>query len=407
MTAGPSLRGKAAIVGFGDSYCRADERKSALQMTVEAIAAALADAGLEKSDLDGLLSGRAPLSDMRPQWNNIVAAYAKLTPTYASEITIHAAGMNAMLKHAAMAVTCGIARFVVCIGADAAASMPDVRAAISNVDADPEFEQPYGPIIPSIYAQLACRLMHEHGMAERDMSEVAVQCQEWAVHHPFSAKGRKGRVTVEEVERSPMVASPLRLWHCAPWGPPGTAGALIVASAEDARALRPDPVYLLGFGECQTHEYLTDRMALRSSRLPLGALPNITATGCAVAGRLAYEMAGLGPRDIDMAQTASQFAHIELMSLAELGFTTLPEAGAFVASGATGPRGALPTNTNGGWLSFGQPGVSCVMDSLVEQVRQLRGVALGLQVPDVGIGLVHANGGMAACHSVTIMGREP
>lgn len=401
------LRGRAAIVGYGDSYCRSGETKTAMRLAMEAMRRALEDAGLKKDDLDGVLTGRSPMSDMRHQWNNFFASYVKITPRYASEITIHAAGMNSMLKHAAMAVTSGVARFVLCIGADAAASVPDVRAQIGGMDADPEFEQPYEPIIPSIYAQIACRLMHEHGMTEEHISAVAVQCQDWAVHNPYAAKGSKGRVTAADVMASPMIASPLRLWHCAPWGPPGTAGAVIVASAEDARALNDHPIYILGSGECQTHEYLTDRMGLRHSKLPLGQLPNITATGCRVAADIAYRMAGLSLKDIDVVQTASQFAHVELMTLAELGFGDIREVGERVMAGATGPCGALPTNTNGGWLSFGQPGVSCVMDSVMETVRQLRREPLGLQVADADIGLVHGNGGMQACHSVTILGRAP
>lgn len=401
-TAG-SLKGAAAIVGFGDSYCRRDERKTALRLAMEATAGALADARLDKDDIDGVLTGRAPLSDMRPQWNNIFAAYAKITPRYASEITTHAAGILSTIKHAALAVTSGVATHVLCVAADAAAGLTDVRVGISGVDADPEFEQPYEIIIPSLYAQLACRMMYENGLTEEDLSAVAVQCQEWATHHPYSTKGSKGQVTVEQVMGSRMVASPLRLWHCAPWGPPGTGGAVIVTTAERARDLTDSPVYILGAGECQTHEYLSDRMALRRSRLPLGPLPSIVASGARVAAANAYAMADLGPGDMDVLQTASQFAHIELLALAELGFTTLEDAGALVRSGATGPGGRIPTNTNGGWLSFGQAGVSCVMDSLIESVRQLRGCALGLQVEGAKVGMVHSNGGMSACHSVAIL----
>lgn len=399
------LRGRAAIVGFGDSYATADKLKTPLRLAAEATRAALQDAGLEKKDLDGLLVGRAPGADPRPQWNNIFAAYIKMTPRYASEVTIHAAGINASLKHAAIAVTSGLARFVLCVNADAAGLM-DPRVTTASFDADPEFEQPYEPIIPSIYAQIACRLMHEYGITEEDMSAVAVQCQEWAVHHPHSARGGKGRVTIEQVMSSRMISSPLRLWHCAPWGPAGTGGAVIVASAEDAKAMCKNPLYILGSSECQTHEYITDRMALRSSHLPLGPLPSITSTGARVAGADAYKMAGLGPKDIDVLQTGSNFAHSELVALSELGFTNLRESGEFVRSGATGFDGHIPTNTNGGWLSFGQPGVSCVMDSIIEGVRQLRGVALGKQVKDPEIGMIHALGGMMACQSVTILGKS-
>src|ERR1700704_2984741 len=119
------LRAKAASVGFGDSYCGKTERKTALRLATEAMRDALQDAHLDKNKIDGVLTGRAPASDRRLQWNNIFCAYAKLNPTYSSEITIHAAGMNSMLKHAAMAVTSGVAEFVLCVGADSDALVLD------------------------------------------------------------------------------------------------------------------------------------------------------------------------------------------------------------------------------------------------------------------------------------------
>ena len=400
------LRAKAAIVGFGDSYCAKTERKTALRLAAEAMRAALLDANLDKHKIDGVLTGRAPASDRRQQWNNIFSAYVKLNPTYSSEISIHAAGMNSMLKHAAMAVTSGVAEYVLCVGADLDAHVIDKIQTVPEIDADPEFELPYGTIIPSLYALVARRLMHEYGITEEHMSAVAVQCQNWAVHHPYATKGPKGPITIEQVMASPIICSPLRLWHCAIWGPAGTGGALIVTTAENARAMTKNPIYILGSGECETHEYITDRLALRQSRLDLGTLPNITTTGCKIAGELAFEMAGIGRDEIDIVQTASNFAHIELIALSELGFASKREVGDFVMSGATDIGGHLPTNTNGGWLSFGQPGVSCVMDSIVEAMRQLRGQALGKQVENVTTALVQAVGGMTACNSVTILSKQ-
>jgi acetyl-CoA acetyltransferase len=397
------LRAKAAIIGFGDSYCARGEQKSALRLATEATRIAIADAGLRKDDIDGVLTGRAPGSDRRFQWNNIFSAYAKFTPTYSSEITIHAAGLNSMLKHAAMAVTSGVATYVLCVGADSGAGTADKVKGVVDIDTDPEFELPYGLIVPALYAQVAMRLMHEYGITEEDLSTVSVQCQNWGVHHPHATKASKGLITLDQVMASPMVCAPLRLWHCAAWGPAGTGGAMIVTTAENAAALSPRPIYILGSGECETHEYMTDRLALRSSRLDLGRLPNITTTGCKIAAELAFEMAGVARQDIDIVQTASNFAHMELIALAELGFAEKRDVGHFVRSGITDIGGALPTNTNGGWLSFGQPGVSCVMDSLVEAVRQLRGEALGKQVMGAQTALVHAVGGMTACNSVTIL----
>lgn len=401
------LRGKAAIAGFGDAYCGRGEAKTALHLAGLATKMALEDAGLEKKDIDGVLVGRPPLGDQRPQWNNIYCAYMKMTPRYATEVTIHAAGMNAMLKHAAMAIETGAAKNVLCLGVDALAFV-DAISMVAGFDTDPEFELPYGPIIPTVYAQLACRMKHEMGMTDEHMAAVAVQCQEWGVLHPYAAKGHLGRITMDDVLNSRMISSPLRLWNCATWGPQGQAAVFIVTSAENARAMRDDPTYILGFGECSTHEYLTDRLALRTATVPLGELPNLTSTGCVPSSQAAYEMAQMKPRDIDILQTPSNFCHSELLSIKELGFTgTVVEAAELVMTGETGFTGRLPTNTNGGWLSFGQCGVACVVDSVLETVRQLRGKALGRQVENASVGLVHALGGMEACQSVTILANAP
>ena len=397
------LAGEAAIVGFGDSYADRDNRKTPIQLAVEAIRTALQDAGLRKDDVRGLLCSRAPLADMRPQWNNILASYMKITPEYASEITVHGAGANAMLKHAAIAVISGLLDYVVCVSADAAPLFIDPVYDVPTLDCDPQFEYPYGPLIPAIYAQAACRYMHEYGITEEQMAKVAVCHQNWAVHHPKAAKGKKGPITVADVLNSRMIASPLRAWNCATWGPGGTGGALVITTAERARDMTDRPLYLLGFGECETHEYVTDRLALRQSHLPLGRLPNLTTTGAKVAAQRAYEMAGLGPRDMDIVEASANFTHVAMIMIEDLGFCEKGEAGRFVDEGHIDVGGDLPFDTNGGWLSFGQPGISCVMDPIVEGVRQLRGEALGKQVPGVKRALVHGIGGMLACNSVTIL----
>jgi acetyl-CoA acetyltransferase len=397
------LRGAAAIVGFGDVYCTQNEAKSPLHLAGLAVRAALKDAGLEKDDIDGVLTGREPSGDERPQWQNILCGYLKMTPRYSTQVTIHAAGMNSMIKHAAMAVNSGIAKYVLCVGCDSI-SFLNARVQIAGIDTDPEFEQPYEPVIPAIYAQMACRLMHEQGMTERHLAAVSVACQKWAVHHPYAAKGDKGLVTIEDVLESRVIASPLTLWMCATFGPPGAAGAVIVTSAENARKMSKKPIYVLGAGECVTHDYLTDRLGLRSSPLPFGKLPSITSTGCRIAAKLAYDMAGLSPSDIDVVQTPSNFAHSALLSLWECGFAnSTADAGELLLSGDTDYGGRLPTNTNGGWISFGQCGIACVMDGVMETVRQLRQETLGRRVDSPEIGLAHALGGMQACHSVTIL----
>lgn len=400
------LRGQAAIVGFGDAYWARDEvdPKTPLRLMSDSMRMALSDAGLRKGDIDGLLTGRPPLADHRPQFQNIFASYVKIVPTFASEITIHGAGLNSMLKHAALAVTTGAARNVLCVHGDSPA-LSDMKK-VTLMDADPFFERPFAPMVPTLYAQIAARTMHEFGWTEDDFSAVSVQSQNWAVEHPHAAKAHMGPFTMEQVGASKMISSPLRLLHMASWGPKGTGGAFIVTTAERARDMTDTPIYILGAGECQTHEYITDRLALRSGPESLGVLPNITHTGCAIAGKRAYDMAGLGPQDMQMVQVASNFSHTEMLFLAELGFCEKEGMGEFIRSGKVDVGGTLPVNTNGGWLSFGQAGANCATDSVTEAVRQLRGMALGRQInPQPQVGIVQAVGGIGACHSVLILSR--
>lgn len=402
-----SIRAATAIVGFGDAYATDADPKSALHLATEATANALADAGLQKADIDGVLTGREPAADPRFAWNTIFISATQIVPKYSTQSIIHGAGVNSMLKHAAAAVISGVATHVLCVCADAAALWTDPRNFVPEVDSNPEFELPYGTSMPTLYGMIANRYMHDFGITEDHLARVVVAAQDWALHHPYAARARFGKITAETVKSSRMVSSPLRLWHCAMWMRGGTGGAFIVTSAERARELTDTPTYLLGFGECATHEYLTDKLALRSSSLPLGPLPTLTTTGTKVAAQDAFAMAELGPWDMDVVQTASNFAHVPMMALEDLGYCGRGEAGGFVDDGHIDEDGGdVRLNTNGGWLSFGQAGISCGVDSLVEGVRQLRGVALGRQVEGARFSVVQGLGGSTSGSSVTVLGSE-
>jgi len=399
------LGNAAAIIGFGDAYADKDNKRDPLQLATEATAIALADADIKKTDVDTLFTGRAPWSDCRPQWNNIFASHLQMPVKLSTEVTFHGAGVNAMLGMAVEKIATGQADYVLCVQSDATPLFVDTVAMGAATDADPQFEYPYGPTIPALYAQWACRYMHEFGVTEEDLAMVAVQHQDWGIHHPKAAKRRFGKIDIETVMNSPYIAAPLRRWMCATWGPGGTAGAFIVASAEKAASARA-PIYINGYGSYSTHEYLVERMALRNAPASLGALPNLTTTGLTEAAAQAYAMADMRPGDMDMVQLSGNFAHTVLMELEDLGFAEKGKAMDLVRSGAMEPGGSLPVDTNGGWLSFGQPGISCTVDSIVEAVRQLRGDAMGLGVPDAERAIVYGGGGMLACHAVSILSNK-
>ncbi|WP_326536589.1 thiolase family protein [Pseudorhodoferax sp.] len=397
----------AAIVGMGDAYASVANRKDPLQLAAEATYKALADAGIGKHQVDAVFTGRSPWADKRSQWSNIFISHLQMPVRFNSELTLHGAGLNASVALAAQMIGAGRAEHVLCVQSDATELFVDAVAMGAEADADPQFEVPYGPTIPSLYAQAACRYFHEFGITEADLADVAIANQNWGLHHPHAAKGRFGAVDREKVLASPYVSTPLRRWMCSTWGG-GTGGALLVTSVEKARTLRSAhaPVYVMGYGSATTHEYLGDRMNMPTCPWPvLGRFPNLTTTATAEAARQAFEMAQLARADIDMVQMSVNFAHMGPMIMEDLGFAEKGRGIEPYRAGRTGVDGDLPTDTNGGWLSFGQPGISCNMDSYIEAVHQLRGTQLGLaprKRPRTV--LVQGSGGMLAAGSVTILG---
>ncbi|MFC9735082.1 thiolase family protein [Streptomyces roseolus] len=393
----------AAVIGMGDSYASLDDRKDPLQLAAEATHRALADAGIRKDQVDAVFTGRSPWADKRSQWSNIFISHMQMPVTLTSELTMHGAGLTSTIAVASQMIAAGAAEYVLCLQSDATQLFVDAVAMGAEADADPQFEVPYGPTIPALYAQAAHRYFHEYGLTEEDLADVAVANQRWGAHHPHAAKRKHGEIDRATVLASPYVATPLRRWMCSTWGG-GTGGALVVTSPERAKDAL-DPVYVLGYGSATTHEYLGDRMNMRECRFPgLGAFPNLTHTATAEAARQAYTRSGLGPSDIDMTQISVNFAHMGPIVMEDLGFAKKGHGIDVYREGRTGIDGDLPTDTNGGWLSFGQPGISCNMDSLVEAVRQLRGRPLGLApARRPRTALVQGAGGMLAAGSVMLL----
>lgn len=383
-----------AIAGYGDSYSKEGDEKTPIELTVEAARTALNDAGVARDDVDGVITPRAPIADRRSQWNNIFAEYLNIRPQYNTSVTSHGASIGGMLKHAAAAINGGFAETVLCVAGDSP-EFTNMAEEWRKLDSDPEFETPYGHFIPAIYGFAAQRYFHEFDVSREAMAHIAVEARKWALEHPRAQMYGKEPIDIDDVLESPMIASPLKLLDCALWRQHGTGGAFIVTTADRAESLQSTPIYIRGAGEYDTHEHITGLLEYED---PAGA--DLTTLGAEEAGRQAYDQAGMGPDDIDTLQIHTNFTHIGLMQLEDLGFCEKGSADEFVANGGIDYDGGLPMNTNGGPLSFGQSSIS--PETIVEAVRQLRGEALGEQI-DAETALVHIIGGVMACHTVTIL----
>jgi acetyl-CoA acetyltransferase len=166
-----------------------------------------------------------------------------------------------------------------------------------------------------------------------------------------------------------------------------------MTSADRASDFPHQPVYVLGAGEGHGHEHISQAQSL-------------TTSAAVESGRRAFEMAGLGPGDIDVAEIYDCFTPVVLIELEDLGFCEKGEAGAFVEAGQTALDGSLPMNTHGGLLSHCHPGHPGSMFALTEVVTQLRHDAGARQVKDAEIALAHAQGGIMSSHATLILGRE-
>ena len=168
--------------------------------------------------------------------------------------------------------------------------------------------------------------------------------------------------------------------------------AVVLCSADRARDLPKPPVYVLGFGEAANHRNIS-------------AMPDLTTTRATESARRAYQMAGLRPTDIDVANVYDAFTISLLILLEDLGFVPKGEGGPFVESGAIAPGGSLALNPNGGGLSYSHPGMLGLF-LLTEAVRQLRGEAGERQVGGATTALAHGMGLTLGAHATVILGTE-
>lgn len=386
-----TLRNKVAIVGVGESDIGKVPGMSGLGLNAQAARRALDDSGLALSEIDGVLTAYS-LTEPYFMLGSVLCEYLGLQPRFNASMVVGGATPAVMLRHAAEAIAAGQCNTVlVCAGENRATGQTrDQAVAALMAVGHPYFEQPYGPSIPGFYAMIARRHMDEFGTTEAQMASVAVTTRHHASLHP-NAHMRKP-LTIDEVLASKPIADPLKILDCCLLSDAG--GAFIVTSAERARDLRAQPVYLAGIGECHTHEHIM-------------CAPSLTEFGARASGETAYRMAGLGPQDIDVAQLYDCFTIVPILELEELGFCGRGEGGAFYEAGHARIGGRLPVNTHGGMLSHAHAGAAGGLFAIVEAVRQLRGGLGERQVQGAEVALVHNEGGILSSHCTAILTKEP
>lgn len=384
---------RAAIAGIGESRVGKVADRSALQLQSDAAVAALADAGLALTDVDAVFTTPVRVE----HWNmpaGVVAGFFGVRPSYLSTVDLAGASGCSMIDQAIAAVESGRCEVALCVAGQNLLSNRSRSQAVQSMaergSGHPQFEVPYGPLVPSLYALIAQRHMHDYGTTSRQLAAVASTIRHHASLNPNAHK--RDPISIDDVLASRMITSPLHVLDCAIVS--DGAAAAVVTTADRARALRQRPVYLLGSGYGLRHGYVGDAACL-------------TASGAVDSGRTAFRKAGLTPADVDVAEIYDCFTITVIVELEDLGFCPKGEGGRFVEDGNIGLGGHLPVTTHGGLLSAGHPGLGGGFFHVLEAVRQLRGQAGERQVKDVEVALVHGNGGVVSVHCTLLLGNDP
>ena len=385
-----SLRGQAAIVGAADTEVGKVPHLGATSLCVEAAMRALDDARITKDQIDGLVTCNS-MAEPHMYHAEAIAEYLQIFPRYCVTAAAGGGTTFSVLQNAASAIATGVCKTVLISMADSLRTglSREQGMVLQSSTGHQQFEIPYGATVPAYYALIARAYMDAYGATEEQLASVAVSARQHAALN--SNAQMQEIISVDDVLSSRMIADPLHLLDCSLVSDGGAA--VILTSADRAADFPHDPVYVLGAGEGHGHEHISQARSL-------------TTSAAVESGRRAFEMAGLGPADVDVAEIYDCFTPVVLIELEDLGFCKKGEAGAFVESGATALGGSLPMNTHGGLLSHCHPGNPGSMFALTEAVAQLRHDAGARQVKNAEVALAHAQGGIMSSHATLILGRE-
>lgn len=379
----PDLRHAHLLVAATTRFGR-HEGRSALDLMAEAANAALAQSGLRRADIDGVLCGYATTFP-HLMLATLLSEKLGLDPHYAHGMQMGGATGAAMVMLARELVRAGRCRRVLVVAGENRLTGQAVDASIQTLAqvGEADTEVPNGASVPAYYALLASAYMHQTGTRREDLAEFAALMRRHAASHPHAHLNEA--ISVEQVLASRPIATPLHLLDCCPISDGAVA---LVVSADEG------PVRISGAGQAHRHQHLS-------------ALRDLFDTGAARALKLAYADADIGQDQVDYLGIYDSFTITLAMLLEELGFAPRGGAAERARRGDFDAAGPLPLNTHGGLLSFGHSGVAGGMAHVAEAWTQLAGRAGSRQVGAPRCALVHADGGVLSAHvSLVLQAQE-
>jgi acetyl-CoA C-acetyltransferase len=387
--------GKVGIIGVGQSAFVRGYPGSIRELAFDGFKEAMQDAKISVKDVDASIVCSAPEYDKQRSPAGVLAEYLGLTPQPTFYVETLCSSSTTGLRLAYSLIKSGLHDVVMVIGFQ---KMSEISSAESQErmgrGADIQWESPFGTMMPAYYAMYARAHMAKYGTKPEDLALIRVKSSTYGQINE-KAVYRKA-VTLEmfsdpENSMSGPVASPLRVGDCC--ANADGSSCLIVASEEKAKTFSKKPIWILGVGSASAPVNMAGRNLFTG--LSVGEL----------AGKKAYQMAGVTPKDIDVAEVHDCFTIAEMMAYENLGFAKPGEGKDLIRGKETYKEGSIPVNVDGGLLSKGHPIGATGGSQVRTVVLQLRGEAGPIQVKDPEIGLVHNIGGVGLYGNVTILGR--
>jgi len=384
---------EVAVIGIGLTKFGEHWSMGLKELAVEAGIKAVEDAGITGNELQLVVGGNMSggLFAGQEHGAGLLADYLGLNPVPAIRTEGACSSGGLAVRVGYLAVASGMYDFVAVGGVEKMTDVygPQATTALSGA-MDYETEAYFGATFPGIYALIAKRHMHDFGTTRRQLSLIAVKNHANALHNPFAQY--RNKITAEDVEKSALVADPLRLLDCSPLT--DGAATIILVPAEIAKKYTDTPIYIKASAQA-------------SDTLSLFARRNITTLDATVhAAREAYRQARIASNKINLAEVHDCFTIAEICAYEDLGFTQKGKGGKMIEEGETEIGGRIPVNTSGGLKAKGHPVGATGVAQIAELIMQLRGEAGKRQVKNAEIGLAHNVGGSGATVTVHILSNK-
>ncbi len=387
--------GKVGIIGVGQSNFVRGYPGSIRELAFEGFKEAMEDVKIQTKDISASIIASAPEYDKQRSPAGVIAEYLGLVPQPTFYIESICSSSSMALRVAYSMIKAGLHDVIAIVGFQ---KMSEISSSESQErmgrGADIQWESPFGTMMPAYYAMYARAHMNQYGTTEEDLAKIRVkaatygQMNEKAVYRkPITME----MFTDPESNMPAIVAKPLRVGDCC--ANADGSSCMILANEEKAKAMCDKPVWILGLGAASETVNMAGRDLLTGLKVAIEA------------GKQAYTMAGVTPKDIDVAEVHDCFTIAEMMAYENLGFAKPGEGKDLIGSKETYKEGSIPVNIDGGLLSKGHPIGATGGSQIRTIVIQLRGEAGEMQVKDPEIGLVHNIGGVGLYGNVTILGR--